>query len=134
MRKTVIATAAAIVAILVAAGIAAAAKPSSSLSLIVVGSDGNAASVQPTFGSTITFDVQTNQTDQPNVNVRCYQGSAFVYDGWASYWPGAMTGTDFVLSSNYWTGGAADCTARLVTFDKQGRQQTLASMTFHVDA
>lgn len=134
MRKTLIATAAAFVAILVAAGLAAGAKPSSSLTLVVVGSNGNAAAVHPTYGSTITFDVQTNQTDHPNVNVRCYQGSAFVFDGWVSLWPGSMTGEDLVLSSSYWTGGAADCTARLVMFDKQGREQTLASTTFQVDA
>lgn len=134
MRKTLLATAAVFVVILVVAGLAAAAKPSSSLNVVVVGSDGNAAAIQPTFGSTITFDVQTNQTDHPNVNVRCYQGTAFVYDGWASFWPGAATGQNFVLSSNYWTSGAADCTARLVAFDKQGREQTLATTGFHVGA
>jgi len=134
MRKTIFATVLCLVAIMVAAGIATAAKPSSSLNLVVLGSDGNAAPVQPTYGSTITFDVQTNQTDHPNVNVRCYQGSAFIFDGWASFWPGAMTGENFVLSSNYWTGGSANCTARLVAFDSKGREQTLTSMTFQVGA
>lgn len=131
MRKSTVTTLLALVVMLVSVGVASAAKGSSSLSLRVVGSS---PTVQPTYGSTITFDVQTNETAQPNVNVRCWQGSAFVYDGWGAYWAGAAVGRDFGLWSGYWTGGAADCTARLVAFDKQGREQTLATMTFHVNA
>jgi hypothetical protein len=134
MRKTLIATAGALVAILITVGVATAAKPSSSLSLVVVGSPTGAGAVQPSYGDTITFDVSTTQTSQPNVNVRCYQGSAFVLDGWGAFWPGALVGQNFTLSSSYWTGGAADCTADLVAYNKQGRAQTLASLSFHVNA
>lgn len=134
MRKSTVTTFLALVAMLVSVGIANAAKGSSSLSLVVVGSTGFAATVAPTYGSTITFDVQTNETSHPNVNVRCWQGSEFVYDGWGAFWAGAAVGQDFTLSSGYWSSGAADCTARLVSFDKQGREQTLASTTFHVNA
>jgi hypothetical protein len=134
MRKSTITTLLALVVALAAVSIASAAKGSSSLNLVVVGSTGSAATVTPTYGSTITFDVQTNETAWPNVNVRCWQGSAFVYDGWGAFWAGAAVGQDFVLSSGYWTSGAADCTARLVSFDKQGREQTLATTTFDVNA
>jgi hypothetical protein len=121
-------------AALVTAGVAAAAKPSSSLSL-VAGSTVNAvATVQPSYGSQITFDVSTNQTDEPNVSVRCYQGTSFVYDSWGAFWTGALVGQTFTLSSNYWTSGAAVCTARLVSFDRQGRENVLASIGFNVNA
>lgn len=135
-KKTVITTIVALAVAFALAGVAFAGKGSSSLTLVVLGSGSApaATTVQPSYGSTITFNVQTNQTTQPNVNVRCYQGTAFVYDGWVSLWPGSLTGEDLVLSSDYWTGGAADCTARLVTFNSKGQQQTLASMTFHVNA
>jgi hypothetical protein len=132
MRKTLIATAGALVAVLIAAGVAAASKPSSSLSLVVVNSGTGASSVQPSYAGQVTFNVATTQTDQPYVNLRCYQGSAFVYDDWGYFGGGQQK--YFTLSSGYWTGGAASCTARLVAFDKQGRQQTLASMTFSVSA
>ena len=84
--------------------------------------------------ASITFDVSTTETNRPYVNVRCYRGGVFVYDDWAALWAGAPESDAFTLSSGYWTGGAADCTARLVAFDKQGREQTLASKAFHVNA
>ena len=134
MRQKIVPPLVALVAILVVAGVAAASKPNSSLNLVVVGSAGSAATVQPTYGSQVTFDVSTNQTDHPYVNVRCNQTGVFVYDSWAAFWAGAPQGDTLTLSSGYWTGGAADCTARLVAFDKQGHEQTLASMDFHVAA
>jgi hypothetical protein len=88
----------------------------------------------PHYGDQITFEVSTTATDHPYVNVRCYQGSAFVYDGWVGFFEGAWFGQTFTLSSSYWTGGEADCNARLVMWGKNGRQRTLASMDFHVEA
>ena len=134
MRKNSIAAIGALLAVLVAAGVGAAAKPSSNLNLVVVGSTGAAAATQPTYGGQITFNVSTTETSQPQVNVRCYQSGIFVYDAWRGFWSTYYTNPVFTLSSGYWTGGAADCTARLVAFDKQGREQTLASMDFHVNA
>ena len=102
-----------------------------SLSLVMVeDTNGNGA---PNHAETVTFDLSTT-ADKPYVNVRCYQGTAFVYDGWAGFYAGAWFGQTFTLSSNYWTGGAADCTARLVTWSKNGREQTLATLGFVVDA
>ena len=84
--------------------------------------------VDPSFGESITFTVSTNRTDNPFVNLRCYQGSNFVYDGWR----GGVVNDPFVLSApGYWTGGQADCVARLVSWD-HGRQKTLETMEFHV--
>ena len=91
-------------------------------------------SVEPHYGDEITFEVSTTATDQPFVNVRCYQGDAFVYDGWAGFYQGAWGGQTFTLSSGVWTGGEADCTARLVMWGSNGRERTLATMDFNVAA
>ena len=84
-------------------------------------------------GDEVTFHVSTSATE-PYVNVRCYQGEAFVYDSWAGFFPGAWFGRNFTLSSTYWTSGAAECTARLVSFGSNGRERTLTTTGFHVKA
>jgi hypothetical protein len=96
-----------------------------SLSLVVL------APPDVNYGEDVTFDVSTSASN-PYVNVRCYQGSAFVYDSWAGFYPGAWFGQTFTLSGPSWSAGAADCTARLVSFAKNGRERTLSSMQFGV--
>jgi hypothetical protein len=125
---------AALVLVFVLAGSALAAKPNSSIALVLVGSSGTAAAtaVGPSYGDQITFNVSTTVTDHPSVNVRCYQDATWVYDGWQSFWPGYAPAPVFTLTSLYWTSGAADCTARLVYFDRQGRERLLASTAFSV--
>ena len=133
MRKQKNAAAVALLAVLVLAGGALAARQTSSLSLVVLESSKatTAPATEPSYGDRITFDVTTTET-HPSVNVRCFQDGAWVYDGWANFW-GTLS-RDFTLTSNYWTGGAANCTARLLHFDRQGRERTLASMDFLVSA
>lgn len=101
----------------------------SSLSLVLL----NSTDGVPHWGQEITFEVTTSAAE-PFVNVRCYQGDAFVYDGWAGFFDGAWFGQTFTLSSMYWEGGAADCTARLVSFGSNGRERTLKTMGFDVAA
>jgi hypothetical protein len=84
-----------------------------------------------THGDTITFDFSTSAA-KPYVNVRCYQGTPLVYDGWVGYYAGAWFDTAFTLASNAWTSGGADCVARLVTYGKNGREQTQATKSFAV--
>jgi hypothetical protein len=84
------------------------------------------------YGQELTFQLSTSATN-PYVNVRCYQGPAFVYDAWVGYYSGAWFAQSFTLSSSIWQGGAADCTARLVAWSKNGREQTLATLGFHVE-
>jgi hypothetical protein len=79
-----------------------------------------------THGDTITFDLSTSAA-KPYVNLRCYQDSVFVFDGWAGYYTGAWFDQTFTLASDPWTAGAADCVARLVTYGKNGREQTIAT-------
>lgn len=85
------------------------------------------------YGEQVTFEVSTTATDQPLVQLDCFQGGTKVY--WASAgfyddypWPWAR---DFTLRSTYWTGGAADCTASLYYFDGR-RYRTLTSTSFAV--
>ena len=136
MRKDKIAMVVGVVAALVIAATAFAAKQTSSLRLVVLGSGSALAAptAEPSYGGQITFDVSTTQTDHPSVNVRCYQDGTWVYDGWQSFWAGYVPEPVYTLSSLYWTSGAADCTARLLYFDRQGRERTLTTMDFYVTA
>jgi len=138
MRKDKIAMVVGALAALAIAATAFAAKPTSSLRLVVLGSGSApaaAATSEPAQGGQITFEVSTTETDHPSVNVRCYQDGTWVYDGWQSFWPGAANHDPvFTLSSNYWTSGAADCAARLVYFDRRGLLRTLTSIDFQVTA
>lgn len=135
MRKTI--AAALVVAVTMAlAGTALAGKPTSSLSLVLVSSSSTtalaSAAVEPAYGSQVTFDVSSTETNRPFVNLRCYQNGAFVYDGWSGFFDSYVPESNFTLASGYWTGGAADCTARLVEWGRNGRERTLATLDFHV--
>jgi hypothetical protein len=134
MGKGTMAIVSGVVGVAILAGTAFAAKPSSTLGLVVLPPEGisAAATSQPSHGDEITFDVSTNQTDRPFVSVRCYQGGTFVYDGWHGFFASYASDPIYTLASTYWTSGAADCTARLVYFASNGRERTLASMDFHV--
>jgi len=130
-KHTIAATVVALVAVLAVAGVALAGKPSSSLSLVVVPSgEAAAATAEPSYGDHITFDVATTETDRPFVNLRCYQGDNFVADGWEGFFASYVPEPVFTLSSDYWTGGAADCTAYVTT----PQWAVLGSTSFHVYA
>jgi hypothetical protein len=91
-----------------------------------------ASTTTPHFGDTVTFDIST-QTGNPFVHLVC-SGTAenpVGYDSWAAFWPAAGS---FVLNSGGWTSGAADCTAKLVTYVNSTKVKVLASTSFHVDA
>jgi hypothetical protein len=139
MLKHSIAAISGLVTLLLVAGVASAAKPSSSLNLVVVDSISATAATSstptPSFGQQITFEVATTETDRPFVNVRFYQNGAFVYDGWNGFFASYVPEPTFTLSApGYWEGGAADCTARLVAWDRNSRLKTLATMSFQVSA
>ena len=122
---------------LVPASFAAKGKPGggggSGGSLGVVMVDDANADGAPNYAESMTFNVSST-SEKPYVNVRCYQGTAFVYDGWAAFYAGAWFGQTFILSSTYWAGGAAECTARLVTYSRNGAERTNATMNFSVGA
>jgi hypothetical protein len=100
----------------------------SSISLVVLDSpDG-----LPHFGGQVTFKVSTTAS-QPWVNLSCYQNGAWVSGQWQGFFPGYAWGQNFTLGPTpSWSGGAADCTARLVKFASNGKETTLATTGFHV--
>jgi len=98
--------------------------------VMVVDNNGNGVA---NWGDTVTFNMSTTATTQPYVHLVC-SGNGIGYDSWKGVFAGSLdTSWNFVLSSGGWAGGAADCTATLGMYTKQGFKQ-LASMTFHVDA
>jgi hypothetical protein len=106
---------------------------SSSLSLVMV-NDQNGNGL-PNFGDTVTFNASTTATPEPHVRLQCFQGGALVYSAdagmYASYpWPWEQNMT---LSSSWWAGGAADCTARIYYFSGS-KTVWAASLSFHVGA
>lgn len=103
-----------------------------SISLATV-TGGTAAATTPTFGSTVSFAVQsTEQT--PYVNVQCRQNGNLVYAATRAYW-GSYDRT-FTLAQPLdslgwgWTSGGANCTAALWRFGNGSR--LLASVSFTV--
>ena len=85
------------------------------------------------YGQQVTFDVTSTAT-YPMVTLTCYQAGEWVTNQTVGFYPGWPWSRTFPLSSWKWTGGAADCDARLYSQNSDGStQQTLATMTFHVE-
>jgi hypothetical protein len=103
-----------------------------SLTLVVLGSPTGAAATQPQWGDQVTFNVVSDAT-YPSVELDCAQNGYVVYRQIVGFYP-TFGDQIFTLKSWYWTGGAADCTATLYTFAKNGTKTTLATTSFHVSA
>ena len=101
----------------------------STLTLVLL----NSTDGTPHWGQNVTFSVSTTATSRPYVNLDCTQNGALVYSGQAGYFPDYPWVNDFILRSSYWTGGDADCTARLTYFNGKS-WSTLSSISFHVYA
>jgi hypothetical protein len=85
------------------------------------------------WADTVTFNVSTTATAQPYVHLVCW-GNGASYDSWKGVFAGSLdTNWNFVLGSGGWTTGAADCTASLGMYTKQGFK-VLTSTSFQVDA
>lgn len=98
--------------------------------VMVADLDGNGV---VSHGDSINFVVSTTATPKPEVGLRCYQGSNWVYDGYVGYWPDYMFTPYFGLDSGYWVSGVpANCTARLFFYDNRSREQILATLSFTV--
>ena len=80
-------------------------------------------------GDWVTFTVSTTATDEPWVNLKCWQDGTLVAEGWNGYFERSLTGRNFGLYSPSWTSGAADCTAYLTT----PQHAILGSTSFHVE-
>ena len=82
------------------------------------------------WGDRIRFDVSTGATSEPWVKLYCYQGGSLVAQGSEGYFERSLDDGVFGLYSPMWTGGAADCTAKLTNSGGTVYAQT----TFRVDA
>jgi len=106
---------------------------SGSLTLVMYNDvNGNGA---PNWGDTVTFNVSTTATTEPNVSLTCSQNGTVVYSavtGFYSSYPWPWT-QDMTLSSTAWSGGAASCVAKLYSIS--GTSTTnLGSLSFNVAA
>ena len=104
-----------------------------SLSLVMV-ADVNGDGL-PNWGDTVTFNISTTATDQPNVSLTCSQNGVVVYGAVAGFydsypWPWTK---NMSLASQSWTGGAADCVAKLYYFSGTDTIN-LTSITFTAGA
>lgn len=100
-----------------------------SFSLVMVNDvNGNGS---PNWGDTVTFTVSTTMTNAPYVSVSCTQNGTSVYGQSAGFFAGYLWPSQryFTLSSSYWTGGAANCTARLY-YSNGTKLATLATLSF----
>ena len=98
--------------------------------VMVVDNNGNGLS---NWGDTVTFTMSTTATAQPYVHLVC-SGNGIGYDSWKGVFAGSLdTNWNFVLASGGWTSGAADCSASLGMYTKQGFK-VLTSTSFHVNA
>jgi hypothetical protein len=87
----------------------------------------------PHFGNMVTFNVSTTETNNPFVNLNCYQNGVLVMNSWSAYFPGG-SGQAFGLYSPSWQSGAANCQADLGMLANNGKWKVLASTSFNVDA
>jgi hypothetical protein len=100
---------------------------SSSVSLVLL----NSTDGLPHFGQQVTFKVSTSASE-PGVRLECYQNGVQVLVEWGGFYAGSAWGQLYYLGpSNVWSGGAADCTAKLQTYSSKG-MVTVATTSFHV--
>ena len=76
------------------------------------------------WGDTINFQVQTTETDRPQVSVTCYQNEDLVASSMT--WPNPTT-----LSSRAWQAGAAECVADLFYYSSP-RNVVIATLSIPV--
>jgi hypothetical protein len=87
----------------------------------------------PSFGQQVTFAESTTATAYPWVDAKCSQNGKVVYEQFAGFYSGYTGSQMFTLGpTQMWSGGAASCTAALVSYDKNGSPRTLATTSFTV--
>lgn len=71
-----------------------------------------AENTQPSYGGTVKFAVPAT-VSAPNVELVCSQNGTVVYASLSGWYETSTWTRNMTLSSQAWTGGAADCTATL---------------------
>ena len=85
----------------------------------------------PNYGEAVTFDVDSNAY-HPSVRLTCYQGGVWVTNQTVGFYDGWPWSQEFPLRSWKWTGGAADCVAKLYYLNRRGGEVTLDELSFQV--
>jgi len=106
----------------------------SSLTLVMY-TDNNGNGL-PNWNDTVTFKVSTSATASPYVKLACTQNGKVVASASAGFFDNNPFSFAQLmpLSSQAWTGGAAECTADLGYYNNKGTFVGLTSLSFHVDA
>lgn len=109
-------------------------KDTSSVTLDVVMVDDADADGVPDHGDTISFAFEQSETTEPHLELICTQGGVVVYGATTGYsadypWPWTR---EMTLSSQAWSGGAANCTAELYYYGSR-KTVTLGTLSFTVD-
>ena len=107
---------------------------SGSLSLAMV-IDNNSDGL-PSFGDTVTFNVQTSATAYPWVTLRCKQNGTLVSQESNGIFATSLDQNFTLGPTSLWPGGTADCTATLENWDsysKNGSITVLGSTSFPVN-
>jgi hypothetical protein len=134
MRKTAVAAVLTITLIASMSAAMAAGKggSTSSVWLVRYGQTASAAATAPSFGEQVTFAFTTNKTTRPWVSNECFQDGVRVSAEVHGFFDGYMFGQVYTLGpTDKWTGGAANCTAKLLSEDRNNTQ-VLASTTYSV--
>jgi hypothetical protein len=98
--------------------------------VMVIDTDANGST---SYGDDITFNVSTTASAYPQVGLRCWQGTTWVYDAYVGYWATYSFDRFFRLTSGSWDSQLpATCTARLFYNDSRGRQVVLSTLDFGV--
>ena len=94
----------------------------------------NSADSVANWGEKLTFTVSTTTTTRPFVSLECFQGGARVYSMSAGFFADYPFTTTYTLSSSYWTGGAANCTASLYYTNAKGSSTIISTKSVSVSA
>jgi hypothetical protein len=133
-RQTTVAAGLAITLIVSASAAAVAGKSGGTSSVTLHRYVQSAAAItsEPSFGEQVTFDVETSRTARPWVLNECYQRGERVSAEVHGFFDGYMFGEVYTLGpTDRWTGGSAECTAKLLS-DDHNRTQVLATTSYSV--
>lgn len=89
------------------------------------------------FGQHVTFNVWTDATAYPWVEVRCFQNGDRVYRQANGIFPTSLNEVFTLGPTPSWSGGDANCTAALQDWDsysKNGTKVTITTMDFQAYA
>jgi apolipoprotein N-acyltransferase len=134
MRRT-ISIAAVLGALALAVTPAFAGRSSSSVTLVPLAGAAAATTSSSSglaFGSQVTFNVSTDATSFPWVEVLCRQGKTLVYAQTQGFFSSFYSAPVYQLGPTAsWSSGAASCTATLFSYEN-ARRHDLASTAFNV--